>query len=260
MRENVLVYSDKGVSPHYLRHVVRWLKGFLPPEESGRVRLVDGNFLLYEPLWEESTRVLIIPGGADRPYHNTLHGLGTARIDHYVREGGCYLGICAGAYFACRSLSFLEPDGVRYTGSRSLGFFPGRAVGPAYPGVFSYTSSAGVRVALLCFEPLRSCGLALFNGGPYFEDVHTYPGVCVEACYEDLPNRPAAIISRQVGLGYVVLSGPHIEFLPEHCTSTEDRMVYAREALRKEGTVIQKYRDALLSRLLYFETGVLPSI
>ncbi|AAP05390.1 BPL-N domain-containing protein [Chlamydia caviae] len=255
MRTKILIYSDAGVSPYYLRHLMRWLRSSLPSEENLEICRVDGKFLLYDPLWECTARLLIIPGGADRPYHETLHGLGTARIDNYVREGGSYLGICAGAYFACKSLSFDEPDGFLYTADRGLGFFPGRAVGPAYGSVFSYTTPVGVRAAPLVFSNLNTYGWALFNGGPYFEHADAYTEICVEARYEDLPEQPAAIISRRLDKGLVVLSGLHIEYLPEHCQMPEDNVVKAREILTN-ATVLNQYRASLLSRLLRTTTPV----
>ncbi|QDE36866.1 hypothetical protein GR632_00800 [Chlamydia psittaci] len=254
MRTKILVYSDEGVSPYYLRHLMRWLRNSLPTEENLEICRVNGRFLLYDPLWELSARLLVIPGGADRPYHKILHGLGTARIDNYIREGGSYLGICAGAYFACKRLSFREPDASLYQADRGLGFFPGRAVGPAYNQVFSYTSPVGVRAAPLLFSNFPMPGWALFNGGPYFEHADTYQEICVEARYEDLPNQPAAIISRRLEKGLVILSGLHIEYLPEHCQMPEENVVKARELLSADTSVLHQYRASLLSRLLHHST------
>ncbi|WP_348662795.1 BPL-N domain-containing protein [Chlamydia vaughanii] len=254
MRTKILVYSDEGVSPYYLRHMMRWLRSSLPSEENLEICRVDGNFLLYDPLWEFTARLLIIPGGADRPYHKMLHGLGTARIDNYIREGGSYLGICAGSYFACKSLCFDEPSGMVYVADRGLGFFPGRAIGPAYGKVFSYTSPIGVRAASLIFDNLGKSGRALFNGGPCFENADSYPEIDIEARYEDLPNQPAAIISRRLEKGFVVLSGLHIEYLPEYCQMKEDNVVEAREILQNSASVLDQYRRSLLLRLLSNES------
>lgn len=257
MKTKVLVYADEGVSPYYLRHLIRWLKQALPTEANLEICRVGADFLLYDPVWELSTRLLVIPGGADRPYHKKLHGLGTVRIDNYVREGGSYLGICAGAYFACKSLRFDEPNGEVLVASRGLGFFPGVAVGPAYGNLFSYTSPVGVRAASLVLEHFGSsrCS-ALFNGGPYFDQADSYPEITVEARYEDLPSQPAAIISRQIEKGRVVLSGLHIEYLPEYCHMGEDNVVEAREKLKATAMVLDKYREYLLSYLLTHELNV----
>lgn len=246
----------RGFLPYYLRHLVRWLRLTLPMNLE--VCRVGADFLLYDPVWELSARLLVIPGGADRPYHKKLHGLGTVRIDNYVREGGSYLGICAGAYFACKNLSFEEPNGETFLASRGLGFFPGRAVGPAYGNLFSYTSPIGVRAASLISERIgnQKC-TALFNGGPYFEQADAYPEMTIEARYEDLPSQPAAIISREIEKGRVVLSGLHIEYLPEYCHMGEDNVVEAREKLQATAKVFNPYRESLLSYLLGHEPAKL---
>ncbi|SGA33854.1 Biotin apo-protein ligase-related protein [Chlamydia abortus] len=147
-------------------------------------------------------------------------------------------------------MSFNEPDGSLYEADRGLGFFPGRAVGPAYGKVFSYTSPIGVRASPLLFSNFPRRGWALFNGGPYFEHADTYPDICIEARYEDLPNQPAAIISRRLEKGLVVLSGLHIEYLPECCQMSEENVVEARELLSADTAVLHQYRTSLLSRLL----------
>jgi hypothetical protein len=52
----------------------------------------------------------------------------------YVSAGGAYLGLCAGAYYACSRVEF-EPGGpLQVRGDRELGFFPGVAAGAAYAG------------------------------------------------------------------------------------------------------------------------------
>ncbi|AID37839.1 hypothetical protein C6H88_01580 [Chlamydia muridarum str. Nigg] len=247
--QRILVYSDKGVSPYYLRHTVRWLKQAAFPFQMEVCR-VNGQFLIHEPLWEETTQLLVIPGGADVPYHHVLHGLGTARIDNYVREGGAYLGICAGAYFGCAHFSFLEPNGSLLVAKRDLGFFPGMANGPAYDSAFSYTSSSGVLAASLRFTDFPGKSFALFNGGCYFENAEDFSEVRVEARYNDLPGSPAAIISRRLDRGLVVLSGPHIEYLPEFCSLQEENVVHAREQIAKNSAGLEEYKQTLIKRLL----------
>ena len=90
--------------------------------------------------WTDGCLLLVMPGGADLPYCRQLNGPGTASIQGkrhhscalqncmltsanalaksskalrpgdlhagYVEGGGAYLGLCAGAYFACESVEF----------------------------------------------------------------------------------------------------------------------------------------------------------
>lgn len=251
MGKKILVYTGKGISTYYLRHLVRWLRKYLAiidPQTS--CERVDADYLLFHPDWEKHASVLIIPGGADIPYHQALSGLGTQRILNFIYKGGRYLGICAGAYFGASKIRFYEPDGSLLEASRDLCFFPGTAVGPAYQDLsFSYIEPSGVRVANLFFTSSQRLGKALFNGGCYFEHAEIYPEITVEACYYDLPNQPACIVSRQYGEGEVILSGAHIEYLPEYCNLQALNVRQARESIQQDYEILDVYTMSLISRL-----------
>ncbi|WP_100934331.1 BPL-N domain-containing protein [Candidatus Chlamydia corallus] len=249
LRNQVLVYCSEGVSPYYLRHTIRFLKHYSPQGSALDILRVDGNFLIKNPFWEESTALLVFPGGADRPYHRVLHGLGTARISEYVYEGGNFLGICAGAYFGSKMIYFYEPNGAPWQGTRDLGFFPGTAKGPAYSGEFSYVRPSGVRVSPQLFSDF-GLGYAMFNGGCIFEGSEGYPEVNIESRYADLPGQPASIVSRVFGEGLAVLSGPHIEYLPHHCSMVEENVQQTREFLERESLTLNRYCENLMRRLL----------
>lgn len=250
MRSQILVFSGQGVSSYYLKHVVKWLKEALPLGHCWEIRRVDGDFLITDLFWEKVSKLLIIPGGADIPYHRVLHGIGTSRIYQFVHGGGNFLGICAGAYFGCQSFEFTELSGSHWIGTRDLGFFPGRAIGPAYGNDFSYTTPIGVRAARMFFTESQQEGWALFNGGCFFERADSYPSVTVEARYQDIKGQPASIVSRRIGKGLAVLSGVHLEYLPHLCHLKEPNVVDAREKLIHEAYSLNSYREWLLYRLL----------
>ena len=42
-----------------------------------------------------------MPGGRDQPYCRELGGAGAGAVRDWVERGGGYLGLCAGAYWAC---------------------------------------------------------------------------------------------------------------------------------------------------------------
>ena len=126
-----------------------------------------------------SVKLLIIPGGRDLPYVQHLNEECASLIKEFISNGGSYLGICAGAYFSSNHVVF-DPNGpLRVVGPRSLALFPGRTVGPAYPG-FVYNSTSGCRMVPLEFVgSLRktmtvdergedSACAAFFDGGGYF--------------------------------------------------------------------------------------------
>ena len=165
----------------------------------------------------------MFPGGRDLPYCAQLNGeRGAGRVARYVRDGGSYLGLCAGAYFAAARVDFELGTPLEVTGPRELAFFPGAAVGAVAPG-FAYASETGACAMRLRFAaappPLRSAPphlpqlalddecLAYVNGGPAFM---LPPGVGSDAAVQTLAvyeNGAAAAVRCAVGAGVAVLCG-----------------------------------------------------
>ena len=170
-----------------------------------------------------SAALLVFPGGRDLPYCAQLNGeLGTGRVARFVRGGGAYLGLCAGAYFASARVDFELGTPLEVTGARELAFFPGAAVGAVAPG-FAYASESGACAMRLRFAaappPPRAAPphlpqlamddecLAYVNGGPAFmlpPGIEADPAVQVLAAYE---NGAPAAVRCTVGAGVAVLCG-----------------------------------------------------
>lgn len=179
--------------------------------------LLDGS-------WTSKAALLVMPGGADLPYCNRLNSRGNTIIQGFVRSGGSYLGLCAGAYYACSRVQFEQGSRLQVVGDRELAFFPGIACGAAYPG-FDYQTEAGAVAADVQFavppalaEQLQPYSSTLLqqdshsswcfthdysNGGPFFVtqdmqlDLSQLPGVQVLARYCALPDRHGFTFSRQ---------------------------------------------------------------
>lgn len=115
----VLVYSGPGVSPLSLSHTILTLSLNLVPHYT--VQRVSATLLAEEP-WEPSCALLVIPGGRDLPFVEELSikTKVTKRIAEYVSEGGRYLGVCAGAYFAASEVQFDIGGPKQVTGKRDL--------------------------------------------------------------------------------------------------------------------------------------------
>ena len=182
---------------------------------------------------------LIMPGGRDRPYHQALKGEPNRLLKQFVLDGGTYLGICAGAYYGCKSVEFEKGFPLEICEERELQFFSGKAVGPAYgKGIFSYGSETGARIAPL----LTPYGMfySYFNGGCFFEgDVSSCH---VLATYADLPKHPPAILEIPLGKGRAILSGVHIEtlFSSELCQhpSSNQVEVEVKDRLARIGATV----------------------
>ena len=213
-------------------------------EETDAAAIIEGG-----ALERRRCRLLVMPGGRDLPYCSALNGAGNERIRAFVRNGGSYLGLCAGGYYGTSQVQFAVGDPVmEVAGPRELNFYPGVARGPMFPG-FQYTSSAGARVCWISLR--RSAGLnpsdlmrdmpalpVYYDGGCCFTESErgergergNVSGIEVLATYDTttgvlghkqdvplpdgsspLPDDPAAIVSMQYGTGKVMLSGVHIE-------------------------------------------------
>ncbi|GIL70073.1 hypothetical protein Vretifemale_911 [Volvox reticuliferus] len=127
----VLVYCGEGAGYQSARNTLRALQSCLAPGVEARLL---GTSEMLEGSWRSRCLLFVMPGGADLPYCKHLNGHGNSLLRGYVAGGGSYLGICAGAYYACRRVEFDPGGSLEVVGDRELGFFPGTARGPAYPG------------------------------------------------------------------------------------------------------------------------------
>lgn len=220
---NILVYSGDGTSRASVIHTVNSLRSLVGQHYD--VMKIDDKGLRTEP-WEESTSLLVIPGGRDLPYVRDLGGLVNDRIRTYVHTGGRFFGICAGGYYGSDRITFEQGSLLEVRGLRELKFFPGECRGAVYPG-FVYESESGANAVgiklnrdsfaqdQLGFDETK----VYFNGGGYFVNADKYPGTKILAWYKDEPGQidaekgqKAAMIACQVGQGLAVLAGVHPEY------------------------------------------------
>lgn len=185
--------------------------------------------MLKEP-WEPSCAAIVFPGGRDLGYARALNGPGNERIKTFVRNGGAYIGFCAGAYYASKQCEFEvgNPE-LEVIGSRELGFFPGTFRGGAFKG-FEYNSERGAKAAVLEVggAPWGDGGhtdfpnnfKCYYNGGGVFIDADKMEdqGVEVLAEYGNIVDVPlgdsesqVAAVYCQVEFGSAILFGPHPE-------------------------------------------------
>lgn len=209
---NILIYTGPGTSIASNRHTLLCLRAIFSPHYA--VTTITDKQLLEEP-WPSHTSMLVMPGGADLPFCERLNGRGTALIRQYVRNGGRYLGICAGAYFGAAFCEFEPNTPLEVIGPRQLAFYKGTARGTVFKG-FNYNTDSGVRAALLS-SPTGDAFRAYYNGGCLFDDGD--PDAEILSQYMDpiececTRGKPAAVVYKRVGRGHVVLTGAHIEYI-----------------------------------------------
>lgn len=255
--KTIYLYCGPGVDPYSL-HQLRDTLILAAPEYA--LECINSK-TLFSKDWESDAALFVMPGGADRPYARILDGEGNRRIRAFVEQGGSYLGICAGSYYAGASIEFAKGDPYEVIEGRELAFFPGLVRGPNL-APFSYGDNAGVRAAALRKHGSSEEDISVsitYNGGGYFVDAHQAPNTHVLFEYEDQPFNPeccdnpegeAAIIQCDVGEGTAILSAIHPEYAPcelpldesiqaslknELCAYDQERLELFRELLKRLG-------------------------
>lgn len=169
MRDKILIYRDYGCSD--LNALEYGLKEYFEPR-GGTVDFTDAAGIIKEGSLNESVLAFFMPGGAGTPFRRKLEVLGNEKIREYVRDGGIYYGICAGAYYACRETVFEEdiPE-LRIISSCGLNLVEGRAVGTLYKefGIRPYAKDAASTAAVNLIWQDQEQHTVYYHGGPYFD-------------------------------------------------------------------------------------------
>lgn len=199
-----LIYHGEGVSKQFLSFLIETFQKLGPVQLISPSQIIDGK-------WIDHTFSLIMPGGRDLPYQRDLKGEGNRWIQTFVQQGGRYIGICAGAYYASSHVEFAKGSDLQILEERELKFFQGKAVGPILGNNFTYDGS-GITLANISYRE-HIQGQFYYHGGPAFVG---NPQCKVLATYCDVDHLPAMIVST-FGLGKVLLSGIHFEYpLKDH--------------------------------------------
>lgn len=230
---NVLVYGGDGTSTESLHQVLSCLRAVLSPFYA--VSIVSKDQILDEP-WPDVTSLLVIPGGADLPYCRDLNGKGNARISRYVRQGGRFMGLCAGAYYGCASIIFEENTPIEVSGPRELAFLQVLARGCVFKG-FEYGTNKGARAAKVSTDIGQFT--TFYNGGCLFDGDESQMEVLARYsdpidCAYSGHDLPPAVVRKKFGSGWVVLSGVHLEYDTELLLSRDSYEQELHDDLSKD--------------------------
>jgi len=246
--KDVYLYDDQGVDAGSLEHTQISLQKEI---SRGDARICKINASqVGEGKWRKRAALFVMPGGRDRFYVEALKGQGAGHIKEFVEEGGSYLGICAGAYYAASSIEFEVGGNDEVTGDRPLQFFPGVARGPAYGnGKYAIDSHRGVEAALIKSGP-HQCRV-YFNGGCTFCALGVKsPSVEVLASYQELEGCPPAVIDCKVGKGRALLSGVHLEYSAHHFSPAKGKLAQVYSKLNKDESLRQRLFSQVMSDIL----------
>jgi len=166
--------------------------------------------------------VVVFPGGKAHEQAADLGSLGRMKVREFVKDGGGYLGICAGAFLGSStfdwSLSLVNAEtrtGTHYVPKIGDQMWLNRGAGD----VQSQLSESGLAV----FGGGRSLFQAIYTGGPIFQpgrrtDIGEYvilarytSEVYLFEFQRNTMSGTPAVIAAPYGNGKVILIGPHFE-------------------------------------------------
>jgi len=208
-KNTIYLYAGPGTDPFGLDQTEQML--FQCLEDRYHIERIYSEDVINH-LWETKAVCFVMPGGRSKPYCESLAPVGTDKIKEYVKSGGSYLGICAGAYFAAEKTEFAAGSANEIIQDGVLNFCSSTASGPILAD-YDYNSKKGARAAKIKFE--ETMIYLYFNGGCTFVGTEKTDNLEVLGYYVlgnqfELP----AITYIKYGRGSVILSGVHFEFEP----------------------------------------------
>jgi len=154
-------------------------------------------------------RVLVMPGGTGGGQAKALEPAGRDAVKQFVKDGGCYVGICAGCYLASTGYDW------------SLDLLPAKVIDRAHwlrgTGDVKLEFTADAKDWLKVTEPFAACRYA---NGPILEPLPGAKLIALAHFREEfvpkggtagvMVNTPAVVAARY-GKGWVIGVSPHPE-------------------------------------------------
>lgn len=199
---SVALYSDQGVEPSCITATVNmfeWIGFSLQEITSEDIRM--GCL--------ENFDLVCFPGGDMYQYSQSLSAEGISRVRSFISNGGGYIGICGGGYFAAEEVYWMGNQ----LPMESLELFKGRSEGPV--AEFEQAGyQAMVQINILdTSHPITQSVLnpswIFYWVGPKF--IPENPSEVEILGKYDLGNYPA-ILAFEYGSGRVFIIGTHPEF------------------------------------------------
>jgi glutamine amidotransferase-like uncharacterized protein len=153
--------------------------------------------------------LIVFPGGDMGPYMEDITDDGKDKIRGIVRDGGGYIGTCAGAYFAAETLIW---RGSAYN-EGLLGLFPGTADGPVNE-IYQYPETGMCEIIYTAPDHPITHGLGDTEWIYYWWGPKFIPdeGTDVDVIGEYEITGEPAMVAFEYGEGRVFLIGPHPEW------------------------------------------------
>ncbi|MDX8431406.1 MAG: BPL-N domain-containing protein [Candidatus Algichlamydia australiensis] len=197
--KNILIFGGYGADEYCVEQTFYIFQSLFGSKYG--VVIVEEKYF-DEDFWEEKTVMIVMPGGEDCKYLETLQGERNRRIQNFVLGGGKYLGFCAAAYYAGKSIIYGPGTPDEVIADRPLAFFPGTVTGP-HLAPYNDETKSGARATVIRFHDIS---LPLYyHGGCSFPQHHSVEVIATYSTGE------AAIVQGRAGEGKYLLSGVHPE-------------------------------------------------
>ena len=202
----IYIYNDKGVFTKHLPQLKKWAGKIFNCKsiyEINSKTIISKNILTNKD-------VLIMPGGHARFYSEKLNGLGCSNIRDFIKDGGLFIGICGGSYFASTKVDFTG-EGLRIETDQSsnedLNIFQATAKGTIkeLAPLFKENSETNTFVEILSDNSIYE---VYYNGGPCFipsNEEH------FSALFSYKKTQQLAAVKKKYYQGYIYLFGFHPE-------------------------------------------------
>eukprot|EP01083_Nonionella_stella_P075877 206485_1 len=164
----IWLYRDLGAGPGCVDNMLFTLDKLLSTDyQIVSVLAQDIIHVLPKLSIEFRPKLIIFPGGGDIPYQDKLKGIGCSNIREYVKQGGNYLGFCAGGYFGCNQIHFKFGQQL-WSAKRELSFHDDvHCCGPII-APYNAETKAGVRAPLIKVSHMDKMFNVYYNGGGHF--------------------------------------------------------------------------------------------
>ena len=199
----IWIYSDEGTSRSSCTALAREISKLWPYP----IRFVTADHICND--WEFShTFMLIMGGGVCSVWEKSLGHIGMLKIHEYVLNGGRFLGICAGAYFACRESQFVTPS-QRIVKERPVNLFECKAIGPFTPTDDVLSAEEARAIPVVTFYETQ--GLCYVQGGPSLRPDAESDSFSI-ASFDPRSLSEAILFKVFPSGGIAIASGPHVEY------------------------------------------------
>lgn len=179
-----------------------------------------------------------LPGASDANYDNKMGADNIDRLRRFVKDGGRFMGICAGAYYACETIEWFKWEPARFkTKTPRIDFFNYRAHGPIRALLDGQTdlthALSHAAAADITFEDTtgKQTARIMYWGGPELSGVSEGH---IIARFNGVAGKPPAIVMRDIGKGRAIISAVH----PEIRGADFATAIYGNEPVHARARVI----------------------